>query len=388
MASDSSLVSARLRNQKLTRTALRTPEDVVAWLGAVQAQEYPGARWALGQRAKGLTDAAVEEAFDAGRILRTHVMRPTWHFVTPADIRWLLTLTAPRVHAVSAYYYRRLELDATVLRRSRAIFERALGDGTFLTRTELAAALAGGGIEAKGQRLAAVVMHAELERVICSGPKRGKQFTYALLDERAPRARTLDREESLAELAGRYFTSHGPATLRDFVWWSGLTVREAKAGVESAVPALVRVANGERTYYAAASRSAPPPAAPTAHLVPTYDEYLIAYKDRELARATAATSAGGDPIDIYAQFLIVDGLFGGTWRPYADTDTSVVRIVAARPLTGLNRRSIAAAAERYAQFLGMPVELEWADGGTTKPSRTTRPSSVRSSYSRSREVER
>jgi hypothetical protein len=388
MASDSTLVSARLRNQKLTRTALRTPEDVVAWLGAVQAQEYPGARWALGQRAKGLTDAAVEEAFDAGRILRTHVMRPTWHFVTPADIRWLLTLTAPRVHAVSAYYYRRLELDATVLRRSRAIFERALGDGTFLTRTELAAALAGGGIEAKGQRLAAVVMHAELERVICSGPKRGKQFTYALLDERAPRARTLDREESLAELAGRYFTSHGPATLRDFVWWSGLTVREAKVGVESAVPALVRVANGERTYYAAASRSAPPPAAPTAHLVPTYDEYLIAYKDREFAHATAATSAGGDPIDIYAQFLIVDGRFAGTWRPYADTDTCVVPIVASHPLTALNRRSIAEAAERYAQFLGVPVELEWADRGTTKPSRTTRPSSMGSSHSRSREVKR
>jgi hypothetical protein len=386
VASNSSLVSARLRNQKLTRTGLRTPEEVVAWLGAVQAQEYPGARWALGQRAKGLTDAAVEQAFDAGRILRTHVMRPTWHFVTPADIRWLLTLTAPRVHAVSAYYYRRLELDATVLRRSRAIFERALGGGTFLTRTELAAALAGGGIEASGQRLAAVVMHAELERVICSGPRRGKQFTYALLDERAPRARTLDREESLAELAGRYFTSHGPATVRDFVWWSGLTVREAKAGVESAVPALVRVANGDRTYYATPSRSAPPPSAPTAHLVPTYDEYLIAYKDRELARPTAPRAAR-DPIDIYAQFLIVDGLFAGTWRPSAGTGSCVVRVVAAHPLTGLNRRSIAEAAERYAQFLGMPVELEW-DAGTTKPSGTRRPSAARSSHARAREVDR
>ncbi len=241
------LLARRLKNQRLSQTSFRKPEDVVAWLGAVQAQEYPGARWALGLRAKGLTDAAVERAFDDGRILRTHVMRPTWHFVTPADIRWLLALTSPRVHAASAYIYRQTGLDPAGLKRSRVIFERALRDRVHLTRAELGAALARGGLVAAGLRLASFVMHAELEGVICSGPRRGKQFTYALLDERAPGARTLDRDQSLAEIVRRFFTSHGPATVRDFVWWSGLTVRDAQAGIEMVKPPLARHVNGERS---------------------------------------------------------------------------------------------------------------------------------------------
>src|SRR5687768_3402854 len=277
------IAAQRLSNQFITRAVHRQPEDVVASLGAVQAQEYAPAKWGLGQRLGGrTTDADVERAFTEGRILRTHVMRPTWHFVAPADIRWLLMLTAPRVKAIMAPYDRRLELDDTLFAKSQRVFARALGGGTYLTRAELALELERAGIAAAGQRLAHIVMRAEQDALICSGPRRGKQFTYALLDERAPLAPRLGRDEALAELTRRYFTSHGPATFRDFAWWSGLTVRDAKAGVEMLGSAIDhRIANGLTCWFAGSvpvSRSA---AAKTAHLLPIYDECFIAYKDRD-----------------------------------------------------------------------------------------------------------
>ncbi len=227
------IAEQRLLNQGITRPKTRTPEEVVAWLGAVQAQEYPFARWALGLRMpEGTTDSEIERAIDEGRILRTHVMRPTWHFVTPADVYWMLELTASRVHRTLATYNRRQGLTEDVMARGTKVFERALKDGQCLTRAELGARLERAGIMAKGVRLALLTIYAELEGVICSGPRRAGQLTYALLADRAPRPRRLSRDEALAELTLRYFRSHGPATIRDFVWWSGLLTADAKRGLE------------------------------------------------------------------------------------------------------------------------------------------------------------
>src|SRR6266852_6469726 len=223
----------RLHNQHITRRTLETPQALVEWLGAVQAQDFAAAKWALGLRLQGVTDDDIEQAFTDGAILRTHVMRPTWHFVSPADIRWLLALTAPRVHAASAYYSRRLELDEVAFRSTNAVLANALQGGKQLTRDELASALQQAGIITEGeQRVTHIMMRAELDGIICSGARRGKQFTYALLEERAPQARALERDEALAELTRRYFTSHGPATVQDFVWWSGLTTADARVGLE------------------------------------------------------------------------------------------------------------------------------------------------------------
>src|SRR5918992_1898221 len=233
--SDSTLPIAvqRLRNQRITRPGPRRPEKVVAWLGAVQAQEYGPAKWGLALRSPpSPTDAAIERAIDRGRILRTHVLRPTWHFVTPADIRWMLELTAPHVHRTMANYDRQLGLDAGVMTRSVGIIERALGDGGCLTRRELGAHLERAGLPGKSRELAHIALYAELEGVICSGPRRGKQSTYALLADRAPDAPRPPRDEALAKLTARYFRSHGPATIRDFVWWSGLRTADAKQGLE------------------------------------------------------------------------------------------------------------------------------------------------------------
>jgi hypothetical protein len=344
------LLLRRLHNQKLARTPFRSPGEVVAWLGAVQAQDYGGARWALGQRAKGLTDADVEQAFDEGLILRTHVLRPTWHFVTPPDIRWMLALTAPRVHALMAHHDRRLELDRATFARSRRALERALRDRQWKTRTELGAVLGRAGVAASGQRLGHLMMNAELGGVVCSGPRRGKQFTYALLEERAPRAPARPRDEALAELARRYFQSHGPATLNDFAWWSGLTRRDARAGVEAVRPALRHETLGKRTYFLEPSQGRWTSVDGLAHLLPNYDEYLIAYKDRGPQVLPHAGTAASRSDGAYAHHLILGGRLAGAWRRAERSRDVLVEVLPYARLTRDEERALRAAVERYGRF--------------------------------------
>ncbi len=227
----SDIAARRLQAQWLVGEPAALAVDVVRRLGAVQSQDYAGGKWALGQRTHGTTDAELDRLFDKGGILRTHVMRPTWHFVLPEDIYWLLDLTGPRVRRILAGRYRQLEIDDGVVAGAKAAFSAALAGGRSLTRPELGEVLRVAGIAPDGQRLPHLLMAAELDGVIVSGPRHGKQFTYALLTERAPQARLLDRTESLVELTRRYFRSHGPAQLQDFVWWSGLTVADARSGI-------------------------------------------------------------------------------------------------------------------------------------------------------------
>lgn len=345
----SSVLDARLRNQGLDASPHRTPHQVVAWLGAVQAQDYYGAAWALALRANGLTLADVDAALARGRILRTHVLRPTWHLVAPADIRWMLALTSPRVHAAMRPYDRRLELDGRVYAKARTLITTALEGGHFLTRAELSQVLRRGGIEATGSRLAHIAMHAELEADICSGPRRGAQFTYALLAERAPRARTLRRDEALATLARRYFRSHGPATVHDFAWWSGLTMADARAGVAAAAEP------GEVL-------DAPPAAerAAGAHfLLPNYDEYVIAYRDRGAVIDPArARNLGVFTSAEFPHQLVADGRVAGSWARNVATASVSVSVHWYRPPTASHRKGIAAAAARFGTFLGLPCDIE------------------------------
>ncbi|HYJ41082.1 MAG TPA: winged helix DNA-binding domain-containing protein [Steroidobacteraceae bacterium] len=306
---NSDLLRLRLHNQQLSETRSRRPRDVVSWLVAMQAQEYAMAKWAIGLRLPGVvSDADIERAFNAGEILRTHVLRPTWHFVAPADIRWLLELTAPRVHAASAYMYRKLELTAAVFKRSDAVLVRALRSERFLTRTALQERLARSGVKAEGPRLGYLMMHAELEGLICSGPREGRQFTYALLDVRAPGARPMRRESALAELSRRYFASRGPATPHDFANWSGLTVADARAGVESLDGEFVRQTIDGRTHVFRPANVSLRSATPFAFLMPDYDEFGMSYKDR---RALATPGVG---TLAYNRMIVVDGRIVGSWR--------------------------------------------------------------------------
>jgi hypothetical protein len=351
-----SIPRLRLHNQRLTRSGHRQAADVVAWLGAVQAQEFGPAKWALGLRLPdATTEAAIDRAFDSGRILRTHVMRPTWHFVAAADIRWMLELTAPRVHQTLSHYCRRLGLDIDLRTRAASVFERAL-DGQSLTRGELKTHLARAGIAATGIPLAMLTIHAELEGIICSGPRRGRELTYAQLAARAPKAVRLPRDESLSRLTSRYFRSHGPATIRDFVWWSGLKTPDAKRGLE--INRAKSLVVGGTTYWTI-DEEPWMPAEPTVYLLPIYDEYLVSYRDRQAVPhgpTMVPTRTRGSVTFQHA--LVVAGQVAGTWRTTRDEKTISVDVFPLRKLTRVERAELDKAAERYSRFVEIPVSLK------------------------------
>ena len=345
-----SIARVRLDAHGIARVRFRIPSEVVAWFGAVQAQEFAPARWGLGLRLHGrATDAEVAKAFDDGRILRTHVMRPTWHFVAAGDIHWIQELTAPRVQRIAAVYNRHLELDARTLSRGTAIVARALRDRNYLTRLELRSELQRRGLSISGQRLAHLMMHAELERVVCSGPRRDKQQTYALLSERVPKRRPLTRDEALSELSRRFFRSHGPATIRDFVWWSGLTTADAKRGLE--MNHAKRVVVDEHTYWTVGRSSGKPRTHLGVELLPVYDEYLVAYRDRVAVPHLPAAVIGRGAAVTFQHALVIDGQVAGTWRTAASKGRDQVDVYPLRQLTTRERRLLAAAVKRYQRFV-------------------------------------
>jgi hypothetical protein len=349
----------RLQNEHLIGTPFKKPEDVVQWLCAVQAQDYPGAKWGVGQRVKGFVDADVEQAYTSGKILRTHVMRPTWHFVMPADIRWMLDLSAPRVKAMMATYDRQLELDSSVYKRTNVAIVKALQGGAHLTRAELGDALEAAGIAARGRRLGHIVHRAEIEALICSGELRGKQHTYALLDERAPGAKTLARDEALAELTRRFFTSHGPALPQDFAWWSGLTVADAKAGLEMANKHLLREVVDGKTYWFSPSSATARMKDPTIHLLPNYDEYLIAYRDHSASLGESLPTGSAALYDMLARHIVVlNGRVIGGWRSTTKKGEVSIELKLPVPLSGPQKEALHTAAERYGRFLGMTVTVD------------------------------
>lgn len=336
-----SFVARRLANHGLDKPRFADAADVLAWYGAVQGQEFLPAKWGIAQRTKGLTNAALDRAFDAGLILRTHLLRPTWHLVAPADIRWIQAISAPRVQAFNAYWYRANELTPRLLARGADAIARALQGGAYLTRPELSDALRRARIEAAGTRLACIVMNAELEAVICSGPRRGKLFTYALLDERAPATPAKTRDEALAELTTRYFRAHGPAMVRDFMWWSSLRAVEAREGV--ALAGLVAIEVDGVEMWSVPGQDRAPRAAASVRLLPIYDEYFVAYRER---RQITSKIEG---FDTFANYLVADGKLIGSWRVTGPEITL-------RPHAPMDERRTALAArevKRYRRFMGI-----------------------------------
>jgi len=365
----------RLHNLGLGGAVQASPADVVHRLGGVQAQDYGPAKWSLGERINGpgaaarnpATDAGIDESFATGSILRTHVLRPTWHFVAPSDIRWLLALTAPRVHALNAYYYRQAELDETILHRSQELLRSALA-GKHLTRTEIAAVLSAAGIKASGLRLGYALMNAELNGLICSGPLRGKQHTYVLLDERAPAGVSepaLERDEALARLVRRYFTSHGPATAKDCAYWSSLPVKDITRGLGIVAGELqLEVIDGVQFWFAA-----PAPARQSArrvHLLQAYDEYLVAYTESKyILDASGAARAQPAEGGTFNHVLIVDSQVAGRWRRTVKKATVLIEVALHAPLGGVWTRALHEAAQRHGQFLGRTATVVTAVKNST-----------------------
>jgi hypothetical protein len=347
------IICQRLMNQQVGEPHMKQAQEVVQWLVAMQAQEYAMAKWAIGLRTTGLTDAAIERSFNEGCLLRTHLLRCTWHFVAPADIRWLLALTAPRVRATLAYYDRMLEIDSKLLKRTNTIVVKALQGGKQLTRVELRNVLEKAKIKADGQRLGHLLIHAELNALICSGARKGKQFTYALLDERVPEVKSISRADALAAFVNRYFTSRGPATLHDFASWSGLTITDAKKGAEALDSHFLKESINGQEYIFPLTVSKPLHQLQATFLMPDYDEYGMSYKDRShitAGRKIDATSRTENPV--FNRMMVADGIIVGTWKRTVEGKKVIVETVPFSPLTKAKEQAMKKAVKRFVAFAG------------------------------------
>jgi hypothetical protein len=352
----------RLYNQRLSQTEFTDPVDVVHWMGAIQSQDFAGAKWAIGLRTNGLAEADVERAFADGSILRTHLMRPTWHFVTPTDIRWMLSLTAPRVRALLAYNDRQWGLDRGIVNKSNNVLTKILQGGKQLMRNDLGTELQKNKINTDDLRLTQLMIHAELDGVVCSGARQGKQFTYALLEERVPPAKDLERDESIAELARRYFNSHGPATLKDFVWWSGLSTSDARQGLEANKLAFEHETVDGETYWFVGTIMPSTRGNLKAYLLPNYDEYTVGYTDRSQIFDEAQTEKLDSRGSVLAQHIILSaGKIVASWKRTLQKKSVEVEIKPFIPLKKTEIKAVIQAAERFANFLQLPFLLDFKE---------------------------
>jgi Winged helix DNA-binding domain len=340
----------RLVTQRLVGRKLSQPQDVVRLLAAVQSQEYAHGFWSLGMRTRGSTYVDVKSAFDDGRILRTHMLRTTWHFVAPEDIRWILAITSPRTLTVFGSHFRSLGLDTqTQLATSEKVVTMLEGGHAF-TRKEIGTRLTQQGVTLGGERLTYIVMSAELRGLICSGPMRGAQHTYMVLDERVKPGLLYEAEAARAELAFRFFAGHGPASLSDFTRWSKLTVADARTGIAAAGNRLDAMeVDGQRLWFDPATpkpRSVPL----TAHLLPLYDEALLTYP--QLNFPTTAGHPHPPDMTLFTGSVLVGRRNVGTWRRTITGRTLTIETDLAPDLGDEHLAAIEKAVDRLTAFLG------------------------------------
>ncbi len=332
---------------------------MVTHLGALQAQDHPGALWSIGLRMVDGTRADVERAIHERTIVRTWPMRGTLHFVPAADAAWMLELLAPRILRSRARLYRHYELDPPTMRHIRSTIERLLTREPVMTRGALFAALDAARVTTTGQRGIHILQCLSMERMLCQGPHAEREPTFVLFDAWIRASHAPSRDEALQTLATRYFTSHGPATVRDFANWTGMTMAAARDGLHLAQPVLapMRGDSGE-LWMSSAHEDASPDE--RAYLLPGFDEYLLGYRDRSAvldAEHAELVVPGGN--GVFQATIIADGHVRGTWRRSTRATGVRLRMLPFSSLSAPIRRSLAAAANRYAAFLGIPVALEW-----------------------------
>jgi hypothetical protein len=378
------VVRLRLRSQLLRGPGAASPDAALQALLAVQAQEFPYARWSLAQRVSRSTAppaaaADIEAAVADGRILRTHILRPTWHFVHRDDLRWLMALSAPRLEQANAATYRRTGIDPSTAARGAEVLAGAVAGGNHLPRESLAARLHDAGFPAKGLALAYLIMHAEISGVLVSGtPVRSTggalKQTYALFDERVPAGLepAPGRAEALAELTRRYFTSRGPVTVKDCADWSGLTMTDVRKGLQLTLEAhpeslAETVVDGVVHYYrteddggvrergagAGPGVGGASQAGPRVDLIQCYDEYVMGYSAtrRYLGGRAPAFPIQGEPMHV----VLLDGLMAGSWRHtlFPGRCELDIRLSQVKTPDSALAAAVQEAADRYGDFLGL-----------------------------------
>jgi hypothetical protein len=351
------LIYNRLINQLISSSGSENPEQVVSSLGAIQAQDYYGSLWAIGLRLKNSTEEGVEKAITERKIVRTWPMRGTLHFVAAEDIRWMLTLFAQRIISGTKSRHKQLELDEKIFNRSKEVFIKNLQGGKQLTRDDMYKLLEKNKISSAGQRGIHILRELALDGLLCFGNRHGKQQTFVLLDEWVPNSKNLNREESLAEITLRYFNSHGPATLYDFSWWSGLTIADAKSGLEMVKHKFIRGNYNDRTFISPMQRKPEKKSLFNSILLPAFDEYLVGYKTRSdvlKPEYKKFANAGG----MLSPTIINHGKVSGTWRRSIKSEKVIVELFPFAALSKTYYKNVLNAAELYGRFINKKIFIK------------------------------
>ena len=354
----SDLTGIRLLNQQIENSTFKSPKELVGWMGAMQAQDFPMSKWAIGLRTLNSTEKSIEAAYNRGDIIRTHLLRPTWHIVSSDDIYWIQQLTAPHIKPVFKTNNRLLKLTEDIYSKSNRLLENVLSNGLSLTREELVREYDNIHIRTDQNRLSHFLMNAELEGIICSGPLKANKLTYSLLEERVPTKKLLNREESLAELAKRYFTSHSPATLRDFIWWSGLSITNAKNALELIKSGLNSEIINSETYWFTDSLPKSNKN-PSIHILPAFDEFLIAYKDRSASITITNNKIAISDNGIFRPIIIVKGHVTGLWKRSIKNDKILIEANLFEEHEDLIKMEIENKVKRYADFHNKTPNLKF-----------------------------
>jgi Winged helix DNA-binding domain len=351
------IANNRLINQQIEQSKCETPKEVVDWMGAMQAQDYAMAKWAIGVRLPEATDRMIETAMSKGEIIRTHLLRPTWHIVSADDIYWMLALRATRIKAAMRPRFNQLGLTEDMVVKSNQIMEKALRGGKNLTREEILPELTKAGIPVDENRASHLLMWAELDGLVCSGATKGKKLTYALLEERVPKADLPSTEEALAKLAKKYYSSHGPATVQDFAWWSGLSAKEASHALELVKSNFKAETINGQTYWYLQVQSPAPKEKKVVTLLPAFDEFIISYTDRGAALPFENFNKAVSNNGIFRPIVVVNGQVTGIWKRTIQKGKVVVETEFFQPPEKTTLRLIEEAARRYGNFLGMETEF-------------------------------
>lgn len=349
------ILSMRLKNQQLSNSSINNPAELVSWLGAIQSQDLPSAKWALHLRTCATIDQ-INKTYDDGEILRTHVMRPTWHLINTEDILWMQQLTSQRVLTTMRTYYRNFGIDEKLILNSIKTLEKEL-TGNFLTRREIGEIFKKNGLNWKENGLAHIMGIAEAKNVITSGPMKGNQTSYALFNKRVTNAFVLSKEDAIAELVKRYFQSHGPALLKDFAWWSGLTVKDALYGIEKNKNIVSEIVDSKAYYFFPSAYKA----TENIFLLPNYDEYVVAYADREILNDNVNKSKlDARQNSLFNNVVIINGKVEGIWRKIKNSKELILELKMFKSLNNKEKELINLAAEKYGKFWKSPIKLLYA----------------------------
>ncbi len=333
--------------------------ETVTWMGALQAQDYESGLWAIGARMTGATRGDIEQSVARREIVRTWPMRGTWHFIPATDVRWMQDLLAVRLLPAIRRRSKDFGFDEAAVSRVRNLVVKALEGGRSLPREQLVQRLAQGGFAAESQAGNHLLRRFGNEGLLCNGVTADKEPTFALRDEWVSKPVKLDRDAALAELALRYFRSHGPATLHDFVWWTGLSVGDARAAIAATGATLTRRVMGEREHWFTGEADAP--AVSSVELLPAFDEHLLGYQDRSAVldddRADSICPGGNG---VFRPTLVVKGRVAGLWKKKETAKKLTIEVMPYAALSKATRSETEQAGERLGEFYGKPATITMA----------------------------